>query len=114
MGFPTIKRKFTYIAALTLMSASASAEHWHGSTVNWIYPQADGSVVITFNTSDAYCQNPANPKYYTIMVGQYGVTQEGLKNMLSTAMLAKATGATLNIAFTEVGNECWINRLFIQ
>lgn len=114
MKMQTLKGALIRIAALVLVTATASAEHWHGSTVNWIYPQADGSVVITFNTSDAYCQNPASPKYYTIKVGQYGVTQEGLKNMLATALLAKSTGATLNIAFTEVGTECWINRLFIQ
>jgi hypothetical protein len=105
------------LSAVLMMwfSVCASAtERWHAGTVNKIYPLGEGSVVITFDLSDSYCVNASSPKYYLIRIGQNGVTSDGLKNMLATAMLAKATGRTLSIAFSDATADCLINRLFVE
>ena len=100
-------------AALTPLRALATT-FWHSGTLNWIYPQADGSVVLTFTTDHPSCTNTASPKYYLVMVGQAGVTADGMKNMVATALSAFAMGRTLNVNFDDATNNCFINRMFMQ
>lgn len=101
------------VAVGCLTATTAVAESWHTSYIRWIYPQADGSVILTFVTDSSSCPHTGSPKYHLIKVGSNGVTAEGVKNMLSVALLAKGMGQLVSIAFTENG-ECSINRLLIS
>ncbi|MBQ4862570.1 hypothetical protein J8L98_12815 [Pseudoalteromonas sp. MMG013] len=53
------------ITALHSISGFASAEPtWHASTINKVYPQSNGDVVLTFTQDHAKCTNDSIPKYY--------------------------------------------------
>ncbi len=90
----------------------AATPVWHTSKVNWIYPLADGSFVLTFKEQNSGCTNNSN--YFYVRVGKNSVTEAALKNMLSVALSAGASGKTLNVNFDADTPECYVNRLFIS
>lgn len=49
-----------YLAALS--SNSLAAETWHSSTVKMLYPLADGSFVVMFDTNAAACMTAEGAK----------------------------------------------------
>jgi hypothetical protein len=106
----------TRLLAASILTVSGTyahaAESWLVSKVKVVYPQANGSVILSFVDNAPNCSNPTTPtKYMYIQVGQNGVTAEGLKNMLSTALVAYATGGVLSVAFDDGTSACNINRL---
>ena len=99
---------------LFLCSMSAySQQLWHSGELERVYPQANGSFVITFKTSHPSCTNQSNPKYHYVRAGENGVTPEGVQNMLSVALAAFMANKELTIKFDDSANGCFINRLLI-
>ncbi|UTW46651.1 response regulator receiver protein [bacterium SCSIO 12696] len=92
----------------------AATPAWHTSKIKSVYPQANGRVVFTFVDDAPSCPNANSPKYHYLSVGDNGVTQEGLNNMLSVALTAAATGREVAINFDADTNGCQINRLLIN
>lgn len=90
---------------------SQAAEIWHTSYLRWIYPQSNGSVVLVFTSDSTSCTSANNPDYYSIVVGQNGVTADGLRAMYATSLTAFAMGRQLQIAFDNSTSYCYINRL---
>lgn len=86
---------------------------WHSSTIKWLYPQADGSMVITFYADHAACLNTAVPKYFLIKTGLSGVTIDGQKTMIAIATAAFAMGKSVQINFESATADCAINRLLV-
>jgi hypothetical protein len=106
----------TVVLALGLaVAGTASAvESWHQDHVKWVYPQANGNFILVFNTSPANCPNPGNPKYFYVSLGVNGVTAEGLKAMLATALMAYGSGKMLSVAFETASSSCDVNRLYVS
>ena len=102
------------LATLALCGPSQAAEAWHQDYVKWIYPQASGNFIMAFASSPATCANANSPKYFYVSVGNNGVTSDGVKAMLASALLAFATGKKLNIAFEGGSSSCDVNRLLIS
>ncbi len=103
------------IIALSLMlfcGVANSAPKWHSSTINYIYPQADGSYVITFDTPSEECTR--SDKYHFVRVSRNGMTEEGSNKLLSLALMAATTGKVLNINFDSASEECSINRMYVE
>jgi len=92
----------------------------HGATayfqsgVKFVYPQADGSFVLGFVNDAGTCSNTNSPKYFYVVAGQNGVTADGVKAMLATALTAFATGSSLSGAFDDATPACYINRFSVQ
>ena len=101
------------LLALSACMANA-AEVWHTSKIKHVYPLADGSFVLTFVVDSPACNNGSTPKYHYVAVGQTGVTTEGLRSMLSTALAAAAAQKTVNIAFDDSTTACYVNRLSVD
>lgn len=102
------------LAMLVYQSASA-ADVWVSPVhITRIYPQADGSIVLTVDNDNNTCTNSASPKYYQLTVGQNGVTADALKNMLAVALSAFAMNRTVSINISDSTPNCYVNRLFIQ
>jgi hypothetical protein len=93
---------------LLLAGGEAQAESWHTSKIKNVYPLGDGSFVLIFVDSAAACSNQG--KYHYVSAGAYGVNAEGVKMMMSTALMAHATDKTISIAFDESSPSCYINR----
>lgn len=102
------------LALLLLCGVAHAAEVWHTSTLKRIYPLANGSIVLQFDSESASCTATTNPKYYNIVVGQNGVTTDGLRNMLAVALTAFSTGRSISIAFDDASPSCYVNRLQIN
>jgi hypothetical protein len=101
----------TILAMTSIAPPARGAAVWASSTVKYVYPLADGSVVLALMDSPPTCTNTANPKYLQITVGQNGVTADALKNMLATALTAFAMDAQVQVNFDDATNDCFVNRL---
>lgn len=104
--------KRSVVVGLLLLAASrlCAAETWHTAQIRWIYPQADGNFVVTFQSDSAACTSANNPKYYFVGNGYNGVNAEGVTKIYAAAMLALALGKSLTIAFDEGTSSCSVNR----
>jgi hypothetical protein len=112
-----MKHLLTLAASFLLALAAApadAADIWHVSTIKYIYPQANGTIVLAFATDSASCTSTATPDYYTIAVGQNGVTAEALKHMLAVALSAFALEKQVSINFSDTTTACYINRLLVE
>lgn len=104
---------FTIAAALIAGTVSA-APVWHNSKIKWIYPLGSGAVILTLEIESPTCNPGATTNYYHIKVGENGVTQEGLENMLAVALTAATTGRVVSINFDDATTHCYINRLYVR
>jgi hypothetical protein len=98
-------------ALLFLSMTTPAAEFWHTSTVHSLYPQADGSYIIRFNTSDMNCTDANSPKYYYVVVGTYNVTQEAARMIFTLASISIISDKQLSIAFESQG--CFVKRALL-
>lgn len=100
------------LLAFIASATSTAAETFHKSHLVRVYPTATGDFVLTFESDDANCTGNS-PKYYRVRVGAAGVTVDGAKAMLATALTAKASGFMVGIYFDDSTSDCLINRLYI-
>src|SRR5262245_55937437 len=91
----------------SLAMPAFAAEVWHTAFVTRVYPQADGSVRLSFSTDHANCTNSSSPKWYFIVVGQNSVTADGLRSMHATALTALAMERQVSIAFDDSTATCY-------
>ena len=105
-------KKWLLIVGL-LMSGQSYAETpvWHVSTIKHVYPLNNGNFIIVFDKDSPDCTHASN--YFNVTVGQAGVTQEGLQNMLSTALAAGVGRKTVQVNFDKDSASCFINRMMI-
>lgn len=111
-----VRRLLTGLAAVALAVgpwAAHAAERWHGGVPKTVYTGGSGWIVLTFPTEAPDCTATGSPKYMYIVVGANGVTADGAKQMLATAMLAVATGKSLSVAYDDASPSCYINRVLI-
>ena len=102
------------ISSFLLLAPTAhAAEAWHSSTIRSVYPLSDGNFVLIFDAQSAQCTNATSPKYHYVAVGQNGVTTDGIKALLATALAAAAQRLTVTIAFEGASSACYINRLSV-
>ena len=94
--------------------ASDAIANWHTSTVAQVYPLANGNVILVFSNDDPACQYPNSPHYYLLAVGQFSVTEAGLRNMYAAALAAAASGHTVTVFFDDSSASCPINRLIVN
>ena len=98
---------------LAIPTVSGAAETWLSATITAVYPLSDGSVVITFSAQSPSCTNGGSPKYHFLSVGYNGVTQPGLKNLFTVAMLAFSMGKVVAVNFDDSTPNCFINRIYL-
>ena len=107
-------RLLSLLCIACLFAESAFADPvWHSSRIRYVYPLAEGDFVITFVEDAPTCQNTSSPKYHYVRVGENGVTQEGLRGMLSAALTAGAANLPVTINFDDSTSGCFINRLLV-
>lgn len=107
--------KVLAVTILALLAGGAdAADVWHTSTIKWIYPQANGSAVITFTDQSPSCTNTNTYKYHLLSVGTNGVTAEGFQIIYAAALAAAASGLTITINFDDSTTACSINRLYVR
>jgi hypothetical protein len=101
------------LCALLISPNVLSAEIWHSSTTKMVYPQADGTFVLIFDTDAPACTGPGPGKYHYVSPTQYGMTEEGAKKLYAAALAALAADKTVQIAFDNSTSFCYVNRLTI-
>ena len=69
------------------------------STLKSVYPLADGSFVIILTNDTSTCPT-ATPKYFYVTPGQSGMTVDGAKAMLASALTVFAVGVLLSGSLT--------------
>lgn len=107
-----IIRKVCIAAVLFSLATHSLAAHvFHTSTIKEIYPLDDGAFILILTADSAACTSASSPNHYRVQIGESGVTELGLKNMLAVAMLAAAAGMEITIVFDDSTSGCYINRL---
>jgi len=91
-----------------------AATQYFQSTLQSVYPLADGSFVLIFTQSGSNCHSLNSPPYFYVTAGQNGVTADGVKAMLATALTAFSLGKTLAGAFDDSTPNCYVNRFSMQ
>lgn len=108
-----VRLLITVAIAASFGSRVSATERWHGGVPKNVYTGGSGWIVLTFPNEPVDCQAVGTPKYMYIVVGANGVTADGAKQMLATAMLAVATGKSLSVAYDDATASCYINRVMI-
>lgn len=92
--------------------SQALTSKWFTSEIKTIYPLSTGDFVLIFKQESLNCTNGS--KYHYVREGNNGVTREGVKSMLSTALVAASTGKEVTISFDTDSQYCSINRLYVS
>ena len=108
------KNLFAIIFIFLSTTAHAVTNVWHTSTIKYIYPLADGSFVVTFNTNSSSCSGGVSNKYHYVRTGNNSVNQEGVDKMYSLFLTAATSGRKVTISFDSSSTQCWINRAYID
>jgi hypothetical protein len=66
-----------------------------------------------FHTDSSACTNANNPNYHYLIVGQNGMTADGLDRIYAAALAAAAAGKVVQAAFDDSTSNCYINRLSV-
>ena len=110
--------RFSRVALIMILMGSApdafATTRWFQSTLAFVYPLGDGSFVLGFTQASPQCQSPNSPQYFYVAAGQNGVTADGAKAMLATALTAFALERSLSIVFDDATPSCYINRFSMQ
>jgi hypothetical protein len=93
--------------------SAIASEQWVTDNVKYVYPQPDGSFVISFVNPQPICTSTATPQYFTVQAGANGMTADGVKVMFATALTALATDKQIQLAFEASTASCYVNRLRI-
>jgi len=101
------------LCAFLVSPNALSAEVWHSSTIKMVYPQADGTFVLIFDTDAPGCTGAGPGKYHYVSPTQYGMTEEGAKKLYAAALAALAADKMVQIAFDNSTSACYVNRLTI-
>ena len=102
------------LGAVVVPGLANASEQWVTDTVRSVYPLADGSFVITFVHAQPICTNTATYQYFWVSAGHNGMSADGVKSMLATALTAFTTGKTIDLAFESATSDCFVNRLAIR
>jgi len=117
-GVRSLRRAVSVALAISCCAGhpavASAAEQYHGATLKWVYPLANGDFVIGFNADAATCSAASSPKYMYVAVGQNGVTSDGAKKIYAAALLALGTSRQVNVAFDDATTYCYINRLTVS
>lgn len=112
------KRRFIPVTILAIFlgwtSAAMATSQVVQSPLAFVYPLSDGSFVLGFAQGSTFCQSPNSPQYFYVVPGQNGVTADGAKAMLATALTAFGLGKTLSMSFDDATPYCYVNRFSIQ
>ncbi|SMF03958.1 hypothetical protein SAMN02745866_00317 [Alteromonadaceae bacterium Bs31] len=102
---------FITLIIFSLSALSHGEAVWKEGEVSWVYPQANGSFAVTFKDPSPDCTHSSG--YHYAKVGENSVTQEGLNNMYSLALVAATTGKKLKVNFKSESSACFVNRMYI-
>ncbi|WNZ54680.1 response regulator receiver protein [Microbulbifer sp. MKSA007] len=103
-----------FIFLIVFSFPAVAEEVWFTSTITKVYPHGDGRFVVTFDDDSSACINGNDPKHHWVVLGENGVTQQGLKLMFSAALAGAAAGKEVTINFDDSTNWCYISRLFVR
>jgi len=101
------------VLSMTFATGASAVEGWATDTIRYVYPLSTGNFVIALNSNPAICPAVGDPKYFYVVAGENGVTADGVKAMLASALAAMAMGKQLQIAFDNSTTYCYVNRFVV-
>lgn len=109
-----LRKIFIGVSFLLAGHTLAATNVWQSGVLSRVYPQGNGDFVITFKGDSPDCSNASDPKYHYIRNGVNGVSAEGVKAMLSTALAAGMSGKTISINFNKDASTCDVRKLLVE
>lgn len=106
------KLKKCVFILLFLCCAKVHALEWHTSKINMVYPQENGDFTLRLKEGTANCENGS--KFYKVVVGKLGVTDEGRNALLSSALAAAAQSQDVDIYWEPQDGQCYIQRFKVN
>ena len=104
----------TLAVAIAPLAPAVASLVEHVSTIDSVYPLADGSFIIIFDDNATACPNTKSRKYHFVAVNQLGVTEDAAKQIYAAALLALAMDKQVRVYFDDSTTYCWIDRLRVM
>jgi hypothetical protein len=98
---------------IAMANTANATEQWVTDNVKFVYPQADGSFIISFVNPQPICTSTASPQYFTVQAGHNDMTTDGVKGLMASSLAALIAGKQIQLALEAATNECYVNRLSI-
>lgn len=107
-------RLFIFISLAVFSITSNASKVWvNDQKLSSVWTISTGDFVIqTESSADPICQDSG--KYFHVYENQSGVTSEGRKALLSTAMTALAAGSDIDIRYENSTSSCFVKELRIR
>lgn len=103
------------IAAFVVSTGAMAAESWHTFAVKKVYPLANGTFLVVFDTNASDCPNTILDKYHYVSPTQSGMSDAGCENDLYSASLAALyTRGTVTVAFDDAATNCFVSRITVR
>lgn len=104
----------TFLAIFFISSESYAANKWkNGTKIYGVQALASGAfIVYGQNGDDPACAEGG--KLFYVAVGQNGVTEEGLKSLLSVALSAFAAGKQVSFQYNDSTPSCYISTIYMR
>lgn len=112
----TCRIAVTAFCFLGIQSVVHAADVYASSRIKEVYPLSNGTFVLTFKDRNPACNNNgAGDPYFYVAVGLNGVTADGAKMILATALTAAAQGRVVHYVWDSANTStCPINRLSVS
>ena len=98
-------------AVLSLATPVFAANVGHSAHLIRINSLGDGRVVLQFDVDNGACLDTNSPEGYYLAAGQNGITADGLKNIMATAMLTYSQGKMLSFYFDSSTAYCYVGQV---
>ena len=114
-----MKKLFKLMILILIFATSSSfaTNRWHKGFIKNVYPLGNGTVILYMDSSNQYCVNasgtPKSTFYLKIGSGPTAVSELGLKNIYSSALIAFTTGKEVNLLFDDTGAGCYFDRIIM-
>jgi len=113
---PNIKMIIFVVLILIFSTAAyADVDDWTGSkSVVSVQVIQTGGIIIYFDSAVNPVCSAAGTNSIYVYSGQQGVTEDGLKAFLSTALTALSTGMKVSVLYDDSSSNCWGKYIIIS
>ncbi|MGH7926870.1 MAG: hypothetical protein ACREQV_03650 [Candidatus Binatia bacterium] len=79
-----------------------------------IYSLSNGNLTLLMTSDDPACTSINSPHYYKVVLGENGVTADGLRLIYATAMTAVALGRQVSLYFDDATSNCFVEQILLR
>ena len=109
-----LNKILTLFFILTVPTSALAGPAWQNHTyVKGVQALHNGGIILYLPPgSDTACLEGG--KLFYVIPGQNGVTAEGVKNILTVALVAHSTGKQVSVYYDNADPHCYVKQLYVS